>query len=772
MSANRSELPLTAFHWGTYRVETKNDQSVELHPFELDHEPSPIGYGIADVLEGPTRINAPMVRKSWLENGPGSNTEKRGAEPFVEVSWETVERLVADELRRVCDTYGNEAIYGGSYGWGSAGRFHHAQSQVHRFLNSIGGYTRSINSYSLAAGEVILPHVLGGLTDFVHYPTPWRNIAEHTDLMVAFGGLPIKNGQISQGGVGFHHQRSLMKDAAKAGVQFVNVSPLQTDTIGELSAEWLPCRPSTDTALMIALAHTLVSENLHDREFIDRYTVGCSAFEAYLNGEVDGIPKSAEWAADICGLDAEAIRQLARRMAQCRTMISVSWSLTRQAHGEHAYWAAIALAALLGQIGLPGGGIGFGYSAEHSIGYNFEILPAAALPQGRRGVDTVIPVSRIADMLLGPGTPFEYNGKSYTYPDIHLVYWAGGNPFHHHQDLNRLVAAWRKPETIIVNDWCWNANARHADIVLPSTTPLERRDIAMSKLDPVIVAMRKAIEPVGEARDDYEIFAGIARQMGCEDAFTEGRSSDEWIELLYEKTKTRSATAGLELPSIEELESMGWFEVPIRDNDRVMMSKFRSDPQAYPLGTPSGRIEIFSEKIASFGYDDCPGHPTWMEPPEWLGGPDLRFPLHLISNQPTAKLHSQLDHGPISRNEKIHGREQVLLHPDDAAERNIEHHEVVRVFNDRGSCLAAAVIDEGVMPRVIQLATGAWFDPAVPGEIGSMCKHGNPNVLTLDKGTSRLAQGPTAHSCLVDVERFEGELPAVTAFEPPEIIRQ
>ena len=252
-------------------------------------------------------------------------------------------------------------------------------------MNAIGGYTRSVNTYSLAAAEVILPHVLGGITDFIYFPTPWRTITQHTDLMVAFGGLPVKNGQIGQGGVGRHHQRALMNEAASAGVKFVNVSPLRADTISALNAEWLPCRPSTDTALMLGLAYEVVVRDLHDREFLKRCTVGFDEFESYLMGQSDGLPKTANWASEICGVAAGDIRDLAIRMAQNRTMISVSWSLTRQAHGEHTYWAAIALASLLGQIGLPGGGIGFGYTAEHCIGNDFDSIPAAALPQGEEG---------------------------------------------------------------------------------------------------------------------------------------------------------------------------------------------------------------------------------------------------------------------------------------------------------------------------------------------------------------------------------------------------
>ena len=164
-------------------------------------------------------------------------------------------------------------------------------------------------------------------------------------------------------------------------------------------------------------------------------------------------------------------------------MISVSWSLTRQDHGEQPFWMAIMLASMIGQIGLPGGGFGFGYSATNFIGGQFKVLPGAAFPQTENEIENFIPVARISDLLLNPGKKFDFNGKSYVYPDTKIVYWAGGNPFHHHQDLNRLIKAWEKPDTIISNEWCWNTLAKRSDIVLPCTTPLERTDIMMTPRD-------------------------------------------------------------------------------------------------------------------------------------------------------------------------------------------------------------------------------------------------------------------------------------------------
>ncbi len=762
-------LPLTANHWGTYRVRSENGRAVALDPFEHDTDPSPIGPGILDVQDGPTRITAPMVRESWLEGGPGSAPEKRGTDRFVALTWEEMEPLLATELSRVIETHGNRAIYAGSYGWASAGRFHHAQSQMKRFLNCIGGFTSSAFTYSFAAAEAMIPHVLGSFRDFMNSNTSWDSIAGNTDLLVAFGGAPIKNGQIESGGLGAHVQRGGMYKARAAGCSFVNISPLRSDMIDELDAEWLPARPNTDVAILLGIGHTLLTEGLHDPAFLDRYTTGFDRFTAYLTGDSDGEPKDADWAAAISGLDAETIRNLARRMGAGRTMISVSWSLTRQDHGEQPFWAAIAIASMLGQIGLPGGGFGFGYSAENSMGGQYALMPGGSLPQGKNPVADFIPVARISDLLLHPGEEFDFDGQRLTYPDIRLVWWAGGNPFHHHQDIGRMLRAWRKPETIVVNEWCWNAMAKHSDIVLPCTTPLERNDIALSLRDPYVVAMDKVAEAPGLARDDHTSFRGIARAMGVEDAFTEGREPEDWIRWIYDVTRQRVAEQGREMPGLDELRETGWHLNPLPEEPTVMLRAFREDPAANALATPSGKIEIFSQTVADFGYDDCPGHPVWRAPHEWLGNVG-RWPLHLVSNQPVNKLHSQLDHGAVSRAGKLKGREPAMLNPDDAAARGIVEGDTIRVFNDRGACLCTATLGGTIRPGVMQISTGAWYDPETPGDPDSLCKHGNPNVLTPDRGTSRLGQGPTAHSCLVDVEKYEGEPPPVTAFEPPEIV--
>jgi biotin/methionine sulfoxide reductase len=683
------------------------------------------------------------------------------------VEWDRALDLVAAELDRVRSTFGNQAIYGGSYGWASAGRFHHAQSQIHRFLNAIGGYTYSVDDYSIAAGHVITPHIFGlSFDDYMDEQPHFVEISENTELVVAFGGMPIKNSQVQYGGQGRHMLGERLETCRDRGVRFINLSPLGEDLIEAVEAEWIPVRPSTDTAVMLGLAHSLLVSGKPDEDFLKSYCVGWDRLRAYLLGEPDGVPKTADWASSISGVDPDRIRVLASEMAAGRTLITVSWSVQRNDHGEQPYWMAAALAAMLGQIGLPGGGVGYGYGAVglngHPVGYH--TLPR--LSQGRNPVRDFIPVARIADLLLRGGEEFDYNGERHTYPETHLVYWAGGNPFHHHQDLNRLAQAWQVPDTMICHEPFWNALARHCDIVLPATTPLERTDIGGSGNDDFIFWMEQVIEPVGEARNDYDIFSDLARRLGVDGRFTEGRTAGEWLEHIYSRFRSHHS----DYPAFDELREAGHFQIPEEWIPPLasQIVAFRNNPRGSPLKTPSGRIELFSETIEGFGYDDCPPHPSWLEPAEWLGNTG-RYPLHMISNQPKTRLHSQWDHGETSLNGKVDGREQIGISPADAGARGLRGGELVRVFNERGACLAAASIRPDLMAGVVQLPTGAWWDPSEPD---GLCRAGNPNALTRDVGTSRLAQGPSAQTCLVEVERYAGEAPAMQAHQPPRFVTE
>ena len=742
---------VTSSHWGAFEVTTEGGRIVGVSKFKEDPDPSGISSALPEAVHHRTRVARPSIRRGWLEGGSDRARQNRGNDTFVELPWDEALDIASVEIDRVQKTHGNSSIFGGSYGWASAGCFHHAPSQLHRFLNAFGGFVSSFGSYSTAAAQAIIPHVFGMNFLKLMYAAQnmWPMIAANTQTLVMFGGINPKNSQVSMGGVTRHETSNWFKTFEGSGMRLLNISPQASDA--PQPSEWLPIIPGTDTALMLGLAHTLALEELLDREFLDRCTTGYERFEGYLLGKADGQAKTAAWAAGICGVPATTIQDLARQMAASRTLITVAWSLQRAQHGEQPYWMAATLAAMLGQIGLPGGGVGYGYGAIGGIGVPLKRLPRPSLSRGHNAVSDFIPVARIADMLLNPGQPYSFNGNQSSYPDIRLVYWCGGNPFHHHQDLNRLREAWKQPETVIVHEPWWTATAKHSDIVFPATTPYEREDIARSATDSFLFHMPELIPPLNDARDDYQIFSELAARLHIEEVFTEGRDADAWLRNLYQGFKRDSADQGVDLPDYDSLRASNWVELPINgaEHAHIPFEYFRADPDTAPLDTPSGRIEIFSETVDSFGYDDCPGHPVWRAPDEWLGAASVeQFPLHLVSPQPGDKLHSQLECAIADRPGARPAT--ATISAADAQQRGVETGEVIRIFNDRGACLARAYVSTDILQGVVSLSTGAWHDPRSDGTD----RQGNPNVLTRDLGTSRLGQGSTAHTTLVEFSRI------------------
>ncbi|MHA3791938.1 molybdopterin-dependent oxidoreductase [Sphingomonas sp. YL-JM2C] len=753
----------TASHWGVYSVQPDGGA---VTPFAADPAPSGLIHGLPAIVRDELRIDRPYVRAGFLTETP-ADPHRRGSDSFVPMSWDDALDLVARELGRVKTTFGNRAIYGGSYGWASAGRLHHAPSLLKRFLGQFGGFVDKIGNHSYGAAFGIMPHVIGR-QDINKLVTPWSSIVDHGELVVMFGGAHAKNSQVGGGGAVLHEYRAGMERAAAAGIRFVNISPARADLDPLLDPEWISIRPHGDVAAMLGIAHSLLEEGLCDLGFLHSHCEGFPIFRDYVLGRSDGVAKDPCWAAERSGIAADAILSLARRMARSRTLVTVSWSVQRARHGEQPIWMAVALAAMLGQIGRLGCGFSIGFGAVNGSTASVpDDIPRPTFPIGRNPVADAVPVALVGEMLLDPGGRFEHDGGTFTYPDIRLLYSAGGNPFHHNGDLNRFMAGWRRPETIIVHEHWWGPAARFADIVLPAATTMERNDILAADGQRHFLAMRRVIDPVGEARSDFDIFTALAARLGFVDAYAEGRDEMQWLRHMYDVARPLAIQRGHAMPCFDDFWQDGQVEFSAWREPEALLAAFRADPVGHKLATPSGKIELYSATIASFGYDDCPPHPSWIDHPEWLGGSLAhRFPLHLLSNQPATRLHSQLDPAPLSRASKIDGREPIRIHGDDARRRNISTGDVVRVFNDRGAFAAAAVIDDDLHPGTVQIATGAWYDPINPGELGSLERHGNPNVVTPATGSSRLSQGSAAQTSLVEIELFT-DAPRPAPFSGP-----
>jgi trimethylamine-N-oxide reductase (cytochrome c) len=765
---------LTGAHWGAFEAIVQEGRMVSVKPVQDDPFPNELINMVPHQVHAPNRIKYPMVRKGWLEGGPlNGKPELRGQDEWVQVSWDKALTLVSEQIARLQKEHGPQSIYGGSYGWKSVGILHNSRTLLHRLLNLSGGFVNYAGDYSTGAAQVIMSHVVGSM-EVYEQQTTWPNVIENTELVILWGCNPsvtLKNSW----NIPDHEGQSGFAALKQKGTRIISVDPVNSDSTRELNAQWIAPRPYTDSAMIIGLAHTLLAEKLHDPDFLKTYTVGFDKFADYLKGNEDGVVKDASWAAAICGIEAEAIRTLTRDMAKHRTLIMGGWGIQRQHHGEQPHWLLVTLAAMLGQIGLPGGGFGFSYhySSGGSPTARGGILAGISAGSAPKNGPASIPVARIADCLANPGKTINFNGSKVTYPDVKMVYVAGGNTFHQHQDTNNLIKAWQRPETIVVNEPYWTATAKYADIVLPATTSYERNDLEMggdySQL--YVFPMHQCVPPQHEARNDYDIFAGLAEKLGVLEGYSEGKDEMQWLKGMYDNMKEQARNARVALPPFD----MFWasnnyirFPIPKENKQWIRFADFRENPLLNPLGTPSGKIEIYSDAVAKMDYADCRGLPGWLPPQEWYQSPLAdKYPLSLNTAHPINRLHSQLDNTPLREKYAVADREAIWIHPEDANARKITDGDLVRAFNDRGQIMVGAVVTERVRPGVVRISEGAWFDPADPAVPGSICKNGNVNCLTFDIGSSSLAQGNCGQMAQLDIEKYHGPALVNTAHAVP-----
>lgn len=782
----------TATRWGIVKAELKDGKIITSSPWQTTSKiPNSLQNTMADLVYK-TRIKAPMVRKSYLDNPDSPKPELRGRDEWVEVKYEDAIKLVANELKKTRAQKGPNSIFAGSYGWQSTGNVHVARTLLHRFMNLSGGFVGVLGDYSTGAAQMILPHVVGS-NQVYEQQTSWEVVLENSKIVVMWGLNPISTLRVAWTSSDEHGFKYFEK-LRDSGKEIYIIDPIKnvSGKYFEGKAKWLQPIPNTDVAMMLGMAYHLYTTGNYDKEFVENYTIGFDKFVPYLEGKSDNTPKTPKWASEICGIDENIIKELAEKFYQNRTMIMAGWGLQRAHHGEQAHWMIVTLASMLGQIGLPGGGFGFSYhyanggvptctggviggmnAASVGIIENDEFKGLAnnatkgeevAQAWLANTASVAFPLARIGEALLNPGKTINHNGTKITYPDIDFIYWVGGNPIVHQQDTNRNVKAWRKPRTVVVNEIYWTPTAKMADIIFPITTQYERNDISMSGdySNMHIIPMKQVVEKQNGAKDDYQVFTDLSKAYakGLAEAFTDGAKDEmDWIKQYYEQAaKAVNANTALDIQMPEF--SQWWeknepteFSPSMESLEYVTFKDFREDPILNALGTPSGLIEIYSETIEKMAYKDCGAHPMWFEPIEWLGMKNKPAKFHMLSIHPYDRLHSQQNNTSLRDNYVVAGREPIIINTKDAEEIGVKNGDLVRVFNARGEILAGAVVNDDVMRGVVQLFEGAWYDPNENG----LCKNGCANVLTIDLPTSELANGNIAHTALVNIEVYKNE---------------
>ncbi len=649
----------------------------------------PRGLALPRETAASDRILTPLVR-----TGP------RGSGAFRPADWDEALAITARKLGEIRAEHGPHAVMSFS-GFAVTGALHGTHVLLTRFMNLFGGSTRLTGNYSNAAMLFTLPYLLG--SDWIHSGHDAATM-RRSRMIVLWGANVLETR------MGAEMDRRLI-DAARQGARIVVVGPRRSFTAERTGAWWIPCRPGTDAALMLAVLNVLSTEDLLDRPFVDSHCVGFDRLERYVRGQEGGPACTPGWAAEICGAPAEEIVAFARAYAAAKpAMLIPGYSIQRVFAGEEPYRLTVALQAATGNFGAAGG----------STGASNRLLP---LPRvGRLGIPPAapqpsLPIVRWPDAILA--------GRAGGYPsDVRALYNLGGNPVNQGADITKSIAAFAKLEFAVSHEVFLTPTALQCDVLFPAATALEKEDIGLPWGGNYLLYKPAAAAPRGQARSDYDALWELADRLGFGAAFSEGRSAAAWVERFI---------ALSEIPDPDAFRRTGIYRGPAAE--RVGLAAFATDPEQNPLDTPSGRIEIASDRYRrETGF---PAVPTWQQPPAEEG-----YPLRMITPKSRHYTHSQ------SNFIRLSGRNAhaLTMHPADAASRGIREGDRVRVFNARGEGRIAARISAEVMPGVVSLPEGIWV--SLDGE--GRDRGGSANMFTATGGTAPAAAA-IMHGITVEV---------------------
>lgn len=712
------------------------------------------GRSIRHRIYNPDRLKSPMRRR------PGT---KRGAGQWDKITWEEAFDEIASTMQRLIKDYGNESIYL-NYGTGTLGgtitrSWPPSETPVARLMNCVGGYLNHYCDYSAAQIETAVVYHYGGWIGSNSFDD-----AKNAKLQVMFGNNPLET-RMSGGGETFVTQQTKKLH----GVRTIVIDPRYSETALSIADEWIALRPGTDTALIAGVAHVMISENLVDQEFLDTYTVGFdedhmpegipagNSYKAYIMGDgSDGVEKTPEWAAAITGVPASTIVRFARELGTARPVqISQGWGPQRSANGENQSRAIFTLAALTGSIGVAGGGTGeregaYGLPMVNAFGSTSNPVKASISVFG--WTDAIDHGSEMTALNAG------VQGVDKLDVPIKMVWQYAGNALtNQHADINRttkLLEDDTKCEFIVVIDNQMTVSARYADILLPDTSNTEQLDIVQQgsagNMGYAIVA-DKVIEPLFDTKTIYEMMTEIAKRLGVEQQFTEGKTQEDWVRQVVEDSQPEVPG----LPDFASLREMGVWKVKSPDaSGNIGLKSFRADPVANPLKTPSGKIEIFSSQLWEMAK-------TWELPegdkitalPEhratWESAEEARtnkkYPLQCIGHHYKQRTHST--YGNVDWMREAHPQ-VVWMNPVDATARGLENDDLVEVFNDRGRIRLPVRVTPRIAPGVLSVPQGAWYAPDKNGvDVG-----GAVNTLTSWRPTA-VSKGNAQHTALVQVEK-------------------
>lgn len=679
----------------------------------------------------PDRLKYPMKRVG-----------KRGEGKFEKISWEEAADIIADNIKRIKAQYGPEAFYV-PYATGHDGALAGADFMC-RLLAINGGYLNYYNNYSNSCNTWGLKSIYG-----TENTANSREDYVNSKLIILWGHNPAE----TIFGTNTMYFLRLAKDR---GAKIIVIDPRYSDTTIAFADQWIPIKPTTDNALMDAMAYVMLTSNLHDQAFLDKYCLGFdeshmppgappnSSYRSYVMGlGEDRTPKTPEWAEAITGVPAHIILQLAREYALTKPAALLSgYGPQRHAYGEHFSRGMAVLTAMTGNIGKSGGSAGAmgwpGYGRRPKFGGVGIDNPVKASIPTFLWTDAVI---RGTEMSKADGL----QGAERLTTNIKMIFNIAGNSLvNQHSNINRTAEILRdesKVECIVVSENFMTASARFADILLPGNMPMERNDVINTwAFGDSTIYMHKAVDSLYGSRSDYEWITMVAERLGLKAKFTEDKSEEDWVRHVVKQIQTKNPG----FPDYEEFKAKGVYRFKYRENFIAFKEQIE-DFDAHKFPTPSGQIEIFSLALYAMNNPkEIPAIPKYV--PAWEGPEDLlikKYPLQCIGHHYRRRVHSTFDNVPWM--EEV-AKQEVWLNTQDAAKRAIKNGDKVKVFNERGAMVIPARVTSCIMPGVISVPQGAWYTPDANG----VDQRGCINVLTNHRATP-LAHANPQHTNLVEV---------------------
>jgi anaerobic dimethyl sulfoxide reductase subunit A len=665
---------------------------------------------------------------------PMKRIGERGKGEFKRISWDEALDTVVSEIKRVRESYGPSAVT--TIGSGGDITQLHGAGLVERVLTRAGGYSGTWGMHSAEGG------VFASMATYGTMATGnTRDDLPNSRLIIMWGWNPAVT-------IAFANTSYYLARARESGTRIISIDPRYTDSTAVFAHRWIPIRPCTDTAMLIAMAYVIITESRQDQSFLDKYTIGFEKFKDYVLGKEDNIPKTPSWAEDITGVPADTIAGLAREYASVKPAALIDGiSPGRTAYGEQFHRAASTLAAMTGNIGILGGNAPGIYCLGGILPtVNFGMPIAFRLKGGANPVDTAAP-PRVLGNFNSIGGPSSarvnrfyladaiLKGRSGGYPaDYKLLFVVNCSYLNQCADTNKITEALRKLEFIVVQEQFMTPTAKFADIILPTNTYMERNDLTTGGIGPFYGYMNKVIDSVGESKSHFEIATELAARLGIID-FSDN-TEEEWLREIVGGCK--------DIPDYETFRENGVHKVELAQ-PYVCFQEQIEDPVNNPFPTPSGKIEIYSQQLAGAGNSMLPPIPKYIEAWESRNDPLAeKYPLQLVTTHTRRRAHTQFDNIPWLR--ELYPQ-AISINTADAQKRGIKDGNMVRVFNDRGEMVIPASVTGRIIPGVVDIPQGAWYDPDENG----VDRGGCANILTKDIASPGGAF--PSNTCLVQVEK-------------------